>query len=93
MARPAWSTLALALLVAGSAFTRFYFALGLREPWIAPDEMVYALSGRSFWETGHLTLLGSPAPFYGFYPIFAGLPLAVFGMGSACLSSRPFRRR
>jgi hypothetical protein len=48
-------------------------------PWIAPDEMVYGLIGRSFWETGRLGLLGGDAPFYGLYPVLAGLPEALFG--------------
>jgi hypothetical protein len=48
-------------------------------PWITPDEFVYGLVGRSFWETGHLGLLGGGAPFYGLYPVLAGLPEAVFG--------------
>ena len=48
-------------------------------PWIAPDEMVYGLIGRSFWEAGRLALLGGDAPFYGLYPVLAGLPEALFG--------------
>ena len=48
-------------------------------PWIAPDEMVYGLIGRSFWDTGRLALLGGNAPFYGLYPVLAGLPGALFG--------------
>jgi hypothetical protein len=41
--------------------------------------MVYALSGRGFWQTGQLQLVGLRAPFYGLYPLLAGLPLALFG--------------
>ncbi len=41
--------------------------------------MVYGLIGRSFWETGRLGLLGGSAPFFGLYPVLAGLPEAVFG--------------
>ncbi len=44
--------------------------------------MVYGLVGRSFWETGHLGLLGGSAPFYGLYPVLAGLPEALFGTAS-----------
>ena len=69
------------VLVIGSAFVRFLASLGVKSPWIAPDEMVYALLGRSFWETGHMHALSS-APFYGFYPVFAGLPLAGLGPGA-----------
>lgn len=69
---------ALILLAVISSLVRFGASLGLRAPWIASDEMVYATLGRSFWETGHMRVLSS-APFYGFYPVFAGLPLAGFG--------------
>ena len=41
--------------------------------------MVYGLIGRSFWETGHLDVLGVDAPFYGLYPLLAGLPGTLFG--------------
>ena len=48
-------------------------------PWIAPDEFVYSLTGKTFWSTGHFTLFGSDAPFYGMYPFLVGLPMALFG--------------
>lgn len=67
-----------ALLVL-SAAARFVASLPVRAPWIAPDEMVYALTGRGFWQTGQLKLVGLEAPFYGFYPLLAGLPLTLFG--------------
>jgi hypothetical protein len=41
--------------------------------------MLYGLLGRNVWETGQMHLPGGSAPFYGFYPVFAGLPLAGFG--------------
>ena len=41
--------------------------------------MVYGLIGRSFWETGHLEVLGVDAPFYGLYPLLAGFPETLFG--------------
>lgn len=62
-----------------SALARFLVSRSFEVPWIAPDEMTYLLTGRAFWETGRLTLLGSEAPFYGLYPFLAGLPLALFG--------------
>jgi hypothetical protein len=74
----------LILLVAISSLIRFGASLGLRAPWIASDEMVYSMLGRSFWETGHMRVLSS-APFYGFYPVFAGLPLAGFGPAAGLL--------
>lgn len=71
--------IALTVLVVGSAAIRFAASLGVLAPWIAPDEMVYALLGRSFWETGEAQLFGLPGGWYGFYPYVAGLPLAAFG--------------
>ena len=62
-----------------TAVARFVASLRVRAPWIAPDEMIYALSGRGFWQTGQLQLLGLRAPFYGFYPLLAGPPLALSG--------------
>ena len=45
-------------------------------PWIAPDETIYALLGRSLWEDGSPSLLGAPADSYSFvYPALIGLPL------------------
>jgi hypothetical protein len=69
----------LLLLVAVSVGARFVASLGFDAPWIAPDEMIYGILGRSFWKTGHMQLLAGNAPFYGFYPLVAGLPLAAFG--------------
>ena len=66
-------------IVVCSAAVHFAAVRSFAAPWIAPDEMVYGLIGRSFWETGRFTLLGSDAPFYGLYPVLAGLPPAVFG--------------
>ncbi|MER3405317.1 MAG: hypothetical protein C4289_09305 [Chloroflexota bacterium] len=76
---------AVVLLVSLSAGLRFAGSLGVQAPWIAPDEMIYGLSGLTFWETGHLRLLGEPAPFYGLYPLLAGLPLAAFGRATGLL--------
>ncbi len=45
-------------------------------PWIAPDESIYALLGRSLWEEGSPSLLGAPGDNYSFvYPALIGLPL------------------
>ena len=66
-------------IVVCSAVAHALAARSFDGPWIAPDEMVYGLIGRSFWETGHLGMLGGDAPFYGLYPVLAGLPEALFG--------------
>jgi hypothetical protein len=55
-------------------------------PWVAPDEMIYGLLGRSLYQSGSLTILGGPTPFYSaLVPTFVGLPLSLgdlqFGYG------------
>jgi hypothetical protein len=71
--------IAVAGIVAVSAMARLLAARSFAAPWIAPDEMIYGLSGRAFWATGHATVLGGPAPVYGGYPLFVGLPLHLLG--------------
>ena len=51
--RVRWWHVALMALVVVAVVGRFAVSLGLDTPWIAPDEMDYALLGRSFWLTGH----------------------------------------
>ena len=56
-------------------------------PWIAPDEMIYGLTGISLWDSGTLDILGGPTPYYSLlYPAFAGIPLNLgsleFGYGA-----------
>ena len=79
---PAWALLA--LLVAASTVLRTYAAWGVGSPWIAPDEMIYALLGRSLWESGSLSILGAETGFYSLlYPLLVGLPYSVLDVGSA----------
>jgi hypothetical protein len=69
---------ALALLVALSAVTRYAAERGFEVPWIAPDESIYALLGRSLWETGTPTLLGADGWGYSLlYPALIGWPLTL----------------
>ena len=71
-------TAALAVLVAVSAAVRFGAARGFDVPWISPDESIYALIGRSIWQTGSPSLLGVDAWGYSFlYPALAGGPLSL----------------
>jgi hypothetical protein len=68
----------LAVLVLVSAALRLAAAQAVDAPFIAPDEMIYALLGRSLWSTGHLAILGGDTPFYSLlYPAVAGLPLSI----------------
>ena len=56
----------------GALGTIFLAAVGARvalnwgpsTPWIAPDEMLYALLGESMW-SGRLEVLGQPSGYYG----------------------------
>ena len=77
--RREWGTLtALVLLSAGF---RAWAAVSVPVPWIAPDEMVYGLLGRSLWEHGSLEILGGPTPYYSLLtPALVGWPLAAFGL-------------
>lgn len=70
---------ALLLLLVCSTVVRFVLALRVQAMSIMPDEAVFAMSGRSFWRTGHYSLLDADASFYGLYALVAGLPLAVLG--------------
>lgn len=70
---------AVSAVVVVSAVLRFVASTRFDAPWIAPDEAIYGILGRSFWETGHMAVLGAEAAFYGVYPLFAGLPLALAG--------------
>jgi len=66
------------LLVGVSAALRAWAAGSIPTPWIAPDELIYADIGRSFWRTGHFALWGHPvALFSAVYPVLAGLPLSL----------------
>ncbi|HXH88441.1 MAG TPA: glycosyltransferase family 39 protein [Gaiellaceae bacterium] len=79
---PAWAVLA--TLVAISTLLRAVAAWGVGSPWIAPDEMIYALLGRSLWEDGRLSILGADTGFYSLlYPALVGLPFATLDVDSA----------
>jgi len=73
--------LPLVAVFAASVALRFFASRSLDAPWIAPDEMIYGLLGRSFWATGHASLIGGESSFYGGYAFLVGLPLHVLGPG------------
>jgi Dolichyl-phosphate-mannose-protein mannosyltransferase len=83
--RVRWPLVALAGLVVVAVVGRFIASLGLDTPWFAPDEMAYALLGRSFWLTGHSQYLDGKTTFLGAYSFLAGAPLAAFGPGTGLL--------
>jgi hypothetical protein len=73
--------LVLVALVGVAAVARALAALAVPGPWIAPDEMVYALLGRGLWEHGRLEILGGSTSYYSLlYPALAGLPLRLGGL-------------
>lgn len=66
---------ALAGLVLGSAVVRFALSRGVDAPWIAPDEQLYGLLGRSLVDGHGLKVLGASVPYYSLlYPLLVGLP-------------------
>ena len=66
------------MLVTVSAAVRFGAGRGFDVPWISPDESIYALLGRSLWQTGSPSLLGTGAWGYSFlYPALVGGPLSL----------------
>ncbi len=75
-----WGAAIVALVVVSTAL-RSWAAREVPVPWIAPDEMIYGLLGRSLYSTGSLAIFGGPTPFYSaLVPAFVGLPLSVGGL-------------
>ena len=67
--------LALGGLVVVSSVARFALSRGVDAPWIAPDEQLYGLLGRSLVSGDGLSLLGEPVPYYSIlYPLLVGVP-------------------
>jgi hypothetical protein len=74
----------LTALVALSTLVRSVAARGVGSPWIAPDEMIYALLGRSLWTNGHLSILGADTGFYSLlYPLLVGIPYGALDVDDA----------
>ncbi len=71
-----------AFLVVASAAIRFAAARGFDPGWIAPDEAIYSLLGRSLWETGTASLLGTGGYNALVYPAVIGLPLTLAELGT-----------
>jgi Dolichyl-phosphate-mannose-protein mannosyltransferase len=67
--------LALGAIVLGSTVARFLLSRGVDAPWIAPDEQLYGLLGRSLVAGDGLKVLGQSVPYYSLlYPLLVGLP-------------------
>jgi hypothetical protein len=66
---------ALVALVVVSTAARFALSSGVAAPWIAPDEQVYGLLGRSLVNGDGFRVLGESIPYYSaVYPLLVGLP-------------------
>ena len=66
--------LALGAIVLASTIVRVALSRGVDAPWIAPDEHLYGLVGRSLVHGDGLTIVGEPVPYYSLlYPLFVGL--------------------
>ena len=73
--------LALGALVVVSSAVRFALSSGVDAPWIAPDEQLYGLLGRSLVAGDGLTVLGEPIPYYSLvYPLLVGAPFVWTGL-------------
>jgi hypothetical protein len=76
--------LALATLVLASTAVRVALSRAVDAPWIAPDEHVYGLLGRSLVAGDGLTILGEQVAFYSaLYPLFIGVPFLVADVATA----------
>jgi hypothetical protein len=68
------AVLALGALVLVSTIVRVVGSRAVDAPWIAPDEHLYGLVGRSLVHGDGLTIFGDTVPYYSFlYPLFVGL--------------------
>ena len=66
--------LALGALVLVSTVVRIIGSRAVDAPWIAPDEHLYGLVGRSLVHGDGFTIVGQSVPYYSFlYPMFVGL--------------------
>ncbi len=67
-----------AVLIVTSSAARFILSRGVDAPWIAPDEHLYGLVGRSLVGGQGFAILGEPVPYYSLlYPLLVGVPLRV----------------
>lgn len=72
---------ALVLLMVASTIARFVLSRGVAAPWIAPDEQLYGLLGRSLVAGDGLQVLGASVPYYSIlYPLVVGLPFVWSGV-------------
>ncbi len=64
-------------LVVVSMLGRILLGRNIPTPWIAPDEMIYGIIGRTLYSSGRLAIDGAQSDFYSLvYPGLIGGPLA-----------------
>ena len=69
--------LVVACLVAVSILGRILLGREIPTPWIAPDEMIYGIVGRTLYSSGRLAIENADSDFYSLvYPALIGGPLA-----------------
>jgi hypothetical protein len=69
-------------LLAVSIAGRIWFGRSVPTPWISPDEVIYALLGRTLYADGRLAIINAHSDFYSLvYPALIGSPLAWLGGG------------
>jgi hypothetical protein len=85
MRRPA---LMIAALFSITLVGRLALLVGTDIPWVAPDEMLYVLLGKSFWEHGSYSILSVDTAFYGLYGLLPGGLTAALGRQSGMLATQ-----
>jgi hypothetical protein len=71
------AALVVAGLVAVSIVGRILLGREIPTPWIAPDEMIYGIVGRTLYSSGRLAIENADSDFYSLvYPALIGGPLA-----------------
>jgi hypothetical protein len=78
-----WPAAAVGSLILVSVTGRIWLGRSVPTPWISPDEVIYALLGRTLYSSGRLAIENAHSDFYSFvYPALIGPPLAWLGPSS-----------
>ena len=82
------SPLLVAGIVAVALAGRLVLSTAFDAPWVAPDEMLYALLGESVWEDARYEVLGVGTPYYGLYGLVPGGLVAALGPSRGVLATQ-----
>jgi hypothetical protein len=78
----AWSGITVASLIVISSAGRIWLGRSIPTPWVSPDEVIYALLGRTLYTSGRLAIENAQSDFYSLiYPALIGPPLAWLNVG------------